>query len=131
MNTTSEESFFMRQGIFLQATLRQPMKTALLLILTGMITFAFVSRVSEYLLVKQETERLGEQYRVIGTLEALSDGEQVDFPGAKTYLEQSNYVGLVDQARYTSAVMEGVYNTDLIASTQARNNFLVYSSTVH
>ena len=114
----------MRQGIFLQATLRQPMKTALLLILTGMITFAFVSRVSEYLLVKQETERLGEQYRVIGTLEALSDGEQVDFPGAKTYLEQSNYVGLVDQARYTSAVMEGVYNTDLIASTQARNNFL-------
>ena len=40
----------MLKGAFFRSTLRQPVKTVLLLILTGLITFAFVARMSEYLL---------------------------------------------------------------------------------
>ena len=89
----------MLKGAFFRSTLRQPVKTVLLLILTGLITFAFVARMSEYLLIKQETDRLGEYYQAIGMLEPISKKGPVDLYGAKTYLEQSSYIGMVDQAR--------------------------------
>ena len=114
----------MLKGAFFRSTLRQPVKTVLLLILTGLITFAFVARMSEYLLIKQETDRLGEYYQAIGMLEPISKKGPVDLYGAKTYLEQSSYIGMVDQARYTSAVMDGIYNTDLHAPAWNHNNFL-------
>lgn len=111
-------------NVFLRSTLRQPVKTALLLAITALLTFTFVSRAAEYLLIRQETERLGENYRAIGMLEPLSKSGKTDLSAAIAYLEQSRHVGLVDQARYTSAVMDGVYNTDLVAPAWNRNHSL-------
>ena len=45
-------------SVFLKSTTRQPVKVAALLIVTVLLTFAFVSRASEYLLIDQEIDRL-------------------------------------------------------------------------
>ena len=66
--TDREVQGTMRNNVFLKSTLRQPVKTALLLAVVALITFAFVYRGAAYLLVRQETERLGNVYRSIGNL---------------------------------------------------------------
>ncbi len=39
-------------NIFLRSTRRQPIRTALLLLITSLMVFAFTARAAEYLLVK-------------------------------------------------------------------------------
>lgn len=108
-------------NVFLRSTLRQPVKTALLLAVTALMAFAFVSRAAEYLLVRQETKRLGQYYRTVGTLTA---GDQwADTAGAVAYLEADPSVGFVDIYHYTSAVMEEDFcnaDTDLLTSDMGR-----------
>ena len=59
-------------NVFLRSTRRQPVRTAFLLVVTALITFAFVARGAEYLVVKQETERLAGYYRSIGAVPVVS-----------------------------------------------------------
>ena len=91
-------------NVFLRSTLRQPVKAALLLAITALLTFTFVSRAAEYLLIRQETERLGSYYRATGTLEPTVGGHWVD-DKAVSYLEADPSVEFVDIYHYTSAVM--------------------------
>ena len=58
----------MKINVFLRSTLRQPVRTILLLLITALLTFVFVSSGAQYLLINQETEELGGYYRSIGTL---------------------------------------------------------------
>lgn len=59
----------MNKNVFFRTTLRQPIKTIFLLALTALVTFAFVARGAEWLLIRQETARLGSYYQAVGTLE--------------------------------------------------------------
>ena len=102
----------MRSNVFFKSTLRQPVKTALLTLVAALITFAFVSRASEYLLIRQETDRLSAFYRAIGTVEPLGIRGQKRVDKLLAYLDQRPDVKLADQVHYDSAVMEGVYNLD-------------------
>ena len=108
--TDREVQGTMRNNVFLKSTLRQPVKTALLLAVVALITFAFVSRGAEYLLVRQETERLGSYYRSIGTVESI--GGEARMKLALKYLQNSPYVKTADQAYFGSAIMSGVYNAE-------------------
>lgn len=98
------------KNIFGRSTLRQPVKTALLVILIGLITFVFISRVMEYLLIRQEIERLGSFYRSIGTVEP--SGGAVQYDSIIKYLHESPYVKMADQACFGSGIMQEVYNAD-------------------
>ena len=98
----------MLQNVFLYSTRRQPVRMVCLALVIVFVTFAFVGRVSEYLLIRQETERLGSFYRSIGTLK----GSDSAVSEAKAILSGSPYVGMVDQARYESAVLADMYNAD-------------------
>ncbi len=109
---TDREVRAMKNNVFLKSTLRQPVKTALLVLVTALITFAFVSRASEYLLIRQETDRLSAFYRAIGTVESLGIRGQKRVDKLLAYLDQHPDVKLADQVHYDSAVMEGVYNLD-------------------
>lgn len=109
-------------NVFLRSTLRQPVKAALLLAITALLTFTFVSRAAEYLLIRQETERLGSYYRATGTLEPTVGGHWVD-DKAVSYLEADPSVEFVDIYHYTSAVMEEDFcnaDTDLLTSDLGR-----------
>ena len=80
----------MRKNVFLKSTLRQPVKSAMLVLVTALITFAFVARASEYLLMKQEIERLGSYYRAVGTVSStLSSDPWADPSETVAYLEEN------------------------------------------
>lgn len=105
----------LQPNIFLRSTCRQPFRTVLLLLLTAVVVFAFTARAAEYLLVKQETERLGGYYRAIGQLSRLDAAGQENGTSAEdaiSLLENDHCVAFVDQPRYLSAVMQGIYNAD-------------------
>jgi len=80
----------------------------------GFISFAFVSKVTEYLVVQRETERLGGYYRSIGTLRNISDPYGDITEGAEI-VEASPYLAYADHRREISAVMNDIYNSDIEA----------------
>lgn len=103
-------------NIFLHSTRRQPIRTALLLLITALMVFAFTARAAEYLLVKQEADRLGGYYRAIGQLsqvEAAGQDHAASADEVVSLLENDPRVALVDRPRYPSAVMQGIYNADI------------------
>ena len=103
-----------KPNIFLKSTFRQPIFTIFLLLILGLISFAFVSKVTEYIVVKRETERLGGYYRSIGTLRNLSDPYGDITEGAEI-IEESPYLAYADYRREISAVMNDIYNSDIDA----------------
>ena len=66
-------------SVFLKSTARQPVKAAALLIVTALLTFAFVSRGAEWLLLTQEAERLEGFYRALGGVQETG----VKYPGGE------------------------------------------------
>ena len=103
----------MRNSVFWKSALRQPVKMALLLAVTGLMAFLFVSRVSEYLLVRQETERLGAYYRPMGVLEGMNGAAREDASQALAYLEGSPFVQTAERRTCVSAVIQdGFCNAD-------------------
>ena len=118
----------MKNNVFLKSTLRQPVKTALLTLVLALITFAFVSRASEYLLIRQETDRLGSLYRTVGTLEA---GEPwTDMGPAADWLEANPSVQSVNTYHYVSAVMEEACNADTDLLTSDMNRYIAFYGTL-
>jgi len=106
--------FLMQTNIFVKSALRQPAKTSLLLAVMVLITFTFVSRGTEYLLVRQETERLGSYYRSVGTLHSATGDKWADTTEALAYLEDNASVQTVQTVEYTSAVIQDdIYNADV------------------
>ena len=112
----------MRKNVFLKSTLRQPVKSAMLVLVTALITFAFVARASEYLLMKQEIERLGSYYRAVGTVSStLSSDPWADPSETVAYLEENPYVQTVQTIEYTSAIMQDdIYNADIDSGSMHR-----------
>ena len=96
----------MRTNIFLRSTHRQPVRAAFLLLATALVTFAFVSRGVEYLLIKQETVRLEGYYHSTGTLTASSGVLYKDARGAAAYLESNPLVESVNIYNYVSGVIQ-------------------------
>ena len=47
----------MKNRIYLKSTLRQPLRSILLLLLIGLLSAAFTVRVVEYVLIQRETGR--------------------------------------------------------------------------
>lgn len=100
----------MKKTVFLKSSLRQPLRSLFLLLLVGVISFAFVGRVGEYLLISQEQEQLATYYRSIGTPVALpSSSKRASRDELMDYLEQSPYVAYTDRRVYTSGVIQDGY----------------------
>lgn len=113
----------MRTNVFLRSTRRQPVKALCLALVIGFVTFAFVGRVSEYLLIRQETERLEGYYRSSANLESLGGDVWADTSAAVAYLEARPDVEAVNTYDYLSGVMEEDFcnaDTDLLTSVQTQ-----------
>lgn len=105
-------------NIFLHSTRRQPIRMVLLLLITALMVFAFTARAAEYLLVKQETERLGSYYHAIGQLSYVDQDHGTSADEAISLLENDPRVAFVDKPRYLSAVMQDIYNADIGGPTR-------------
>lgn len=118
----------MKKKVYLKSTFRQFVFALFLLLLLGFVSFAFISNAAQYIIVRQETERLGGYYRAIGSLyfasELFMETEPDDLdaseasdtdPIANAYelIENSDYFGFADARRNTTAVLDGIYNADI------------------
>jgi ABC-type antimicrobial peptide transport system permease subunit len=102
----------MKQNVCMKSTLRQPVRTIFLIFLLGLISFAFISKAVEYLVVQRETDRLGSYYRSIGSLEPINP-EEYDVSEGAELVKSSPYLAFEDRLRLSSGVMEGLYNSDI------------------
>ena len=128
---TDREVRAMKNNVFLKSTLRQPVKTALLVLVAALITFAFVSRASEYLLIRQETDRLSAVYRTAGTLRSAAGDRWADTAEAVSYLEDNPRVRSVNTFHYTSAIMEEDFcNADVDGNSPSKyaSDFYFYGT---
>ena len=110
-------------NVFLRSALRQPVKTGLLLLIMALLTFAFVSRASEYLLIRQETERLAGYYDAVGYLKS----NWRDTGEAAAYLEAREDVETVNTYRYVPGLLQEDFgNGDYIIAGRHAKYFTFY-----
>jgi len=102
---------FMGKQVYLKSTIRQVAFTLFLLLLLGFISFTFISSAVQYIIVKQETDRLGAYYRSIGALTPIEPNER-DVTAGADLIAKSPYLGFEDRRRVCSAVMDGIFNAD-------------------
>lgn len=98
------------QNICLKSTLRQPLRSFLLIILIGLMTFGFITKAVQFILIQRETEVLGSYYRSIGILENIEDPESGDISAGIELIQSSPYFAYGDQREIVSGVMSEVYN---------------------
>ncbi|MCM1537500.1 MAG: hypothetical protein NC254_03790 [bacterium] len=96
-------------NIFSKENRRRMLFTVTLILLTAVLSFGFVSRAVEYLAVKQELERLSDNYRTIGWLTS-ADGNIAT--GAEL-IEESPYVETADARGFLWGTLTDLYNADL------------------
>jgi len=100
----------MKTNVCLISSLRNPFRSLLLLILLGLISFAFITKAVEFILVQRETGVLGSYYRSIGILENVNDPEAGDVSAGIELIQTSPYFAYGDQRQLVSGVMQ-TYNS--------------------
>ncbi len=118
----------MKPNVFWRATRRQPLRTFFLLLLIALVTFAFTARAAEYLLLRQETDRLGGYYKAIGKISRLRDASTADtasFEETKEFLENDPRVAHTNWSWWLSGILQDMYNADVHgfgSSDECKNN---------
>jgi hypothetical protein len=78
--------------------------------LFGLITFGFVTKAVEFILVQRETEVFGSYYRSIGVLENIEDPQSGDISAGVDLIETSPYFAYGDHREIVSGIMAQSYN---------------------
>ena len=108
-----------------RSTVRQPLRTLLLLGLILLIVFSFTIRVYEGLIVGTELDRFENEYRAVGRLAPIRDLEW-EISAARQVLEQSPLVRYTDNLRVIPAVMDGIYTPDTGGFTPYNNTIYTF-----
>lgn len=133
----------MRLSVHMRSISRQPVRTLILLLLISAISFAFVFRGVEYIIIQTEIERLSEYYRpigklytdapefVLGTTIITEDGTIIaDYPDlfsrtesdydispALNLVRSSKYFYRDDIHRFGFGALNDIYNADIDGSS--------------
>lgn len=99
-----------KPNVFLKSTLRQPIFTIFLLLLLGLITFGFITKAVQFILIQRETGVLGSYYRSIGTLENIEDPVLGDISAGVDLISTSPYFAYGDRREIVSGVMSHLYS---------------------
>src|SRR5450759_2606722 len=110
----------MSQNVPLISSLRNPFRSLLLLILFGLISFAFMTKAVGFILVQRETGVLGSYYRSIGVLQNIKDPQSGDISAGIALIETSPYFAYGEQRQIVSGVMTQIYNENLIDTNVTR-----------
>ena len=100
----------MKTNVSFLSSLRQPFRSLLLLILLGLISFGFITKAVEYILVQSQTGVLGSYYRSIGVLVNSKDPQSGDVSAGIDLIKTSPYFAYGDQRQLFSGVMSQNYN---------------------
>ena len=123
----------MKKAVFFKSTLRQPARNLFIFLLVGVISFTFIFRVGEVLLINQEVNELIQYYRSVGQLNTADPNDWAPISNPViTYLEQSPYVAYIDQRQYTSGVLQdGIYNGNILEAYSSSVQYDGASPAVH
>jgi hypothetical protein len=102
----------MKIDTYLKSTLRRPFRSLLLIILLALISFGFITKTVEFILVQRETDILGSYYRSIGVLKNVKDPQSGDVSAGIKIIENSPWFAYGDQKRMASGVMQQSFNSD-------------------
>lgn len=100
----------MKTNVCLNSSLRQPFRSFLLLTLFGLISFGFITKAVEFILVQRETGVLGSYYRSIGILENIKDPQSGDISAGVELIKTNPYFAYGDPRESVSGVMPQTYN---------------------
>lgn len=105
----------MKKTVFLRSTIRQPVRSLFILLLVGVISFAFVSRVGEASLISREQKELIGYYKSIGLPMAIQESNvNATRDEMIEYLKTAPYVDYIDDQRFTSGVIQdGFHNANI------------------
>jgi ABC-type lipoprotein release transport system permease subunit len=104
----------MKTNVCLIASLRKPLSSLLFLTLFGLISFAFITKAVEFILIQRETEVLGSYYRSIGVLENITDPQSGGISAGIELIERSPHFAYADQREVVSGVMTDTNNQNFI-----------------
>ncbi len=108
-----------KPNVFLKSSLRQPIRSLLLLVLFGLITFGFITKAVQFVLIQRETGVLGSYYRSIGTLENIEDPVLGDISAGIDLISTSPYFAYGDRRELVSGVMSQFYGENLKLTNSA------------
>ena len=106
----------MKTNVPLISSFRKPLSSLLLLILIGLISFAFITKAIGFILVQRETGVLGSYYRSIGILENTKDPQSKDVSAGIDLIKANPYYAYGDQREIVSGVMSDTYNANVFDS---------------
>lgn len=108
----------MKQNIILKSLVRNPIIAILLILLIGLVSYGFVGKAVETIIVWRETNRLEGYYRSIGyVVKKDYENEQNPFSTAVDMLQDDPAIKYDDQHRQTAGFMRDYYNTDFYTGT--------------
>ena len=102
----------MKTNVCLKSSLRKPFSSLLFLILFGLISFGFMVKAVEFIVVQRETGVLGSYYRSIGVLKNVKDPQSGDISAGIDLIETSPSFAYGDQRQVVSGVMPQTYNSN-------------------
>ena len=101
----------MHRNILVKSTLRQPIRTAVLMLLIAVAAFAFATRGLEYIAVSNRISDIGSYYRTIGVLQDKS-GNMTSVSAGADIIGKSPHVSFEDRRRAAAGLLQGIRNAD-------------------
>lgn len=105
------------QNVFWLSIFRRPLMSLLILLAIGFVSFGFVGKAVETIIVWRETNRLEGYYRSIGAIYKDFEGEEHLFSEGAAIIEQSPAFAFGDFKRQTAGFMQDIYNVDFDTGT--------------
>ncbi|HPL81937.1 MAG TPA: hypothetical protein PLU23_05500, partial [Anaerolineaceae bacterium] len=100
------------QNVFWLSIFRRPLMSLLILAAIGFVSFGFVGKVVETIIVWRETNRLEGYYRSIGAIYKDFEREEHLYAEGVALIEQSPAFAFGDFRRQTAGFMRDAYNVD-------------------
>ena len=114
-------------NVFTKSTIRKPLKTVLMLALLALMSFGFMARAVELMVINSEIGRLSQYYRPVGTLTPGAPQDYFISDGA-SLIAQAPELDFMDVNRECSGIMDGVYSADIDGYTEYNNIMYLYGS---
>ena len=119
----------MRRNVFLKSAVRKPLKSLIVFLLIGVISFGFMVKLVEYKVVTDETAKLEEYYKPVGRLRPESLEANLTAEGAKL-LKTDPAVDYLDINREYIGVIDGIPAGDADNTLDDLKNISYFYGTV-
>ena len=100
----------MRKHVPFKATIRQPIRTLIFVLLVGLASFGFVSRAVEFIILDREMNRIEEFYRTTGSLIPIDPLVHNNVYEAANIIRNSPYVAFEDRRTIVQGEIDGFLN---------------------